>query len=80
MNPGINPCWLALGVPVGTAATGLTAPLLALGWWSLQFTPWVAHIEDALVLEISASERLFGGRQALVQVLLDPAHAPLAAH
>ena len=80
MNPGINPCWLALGVPVGTAATGLTAPLLALGWWSLQFTPWVAHIEDALVLEISASERLFGGRQALLQVLLDPAHAPLAAH
>ena len=80
MNPGINPCWLALGVPVGTAATGLTAPLLALGWWSLQFTPWVALIEDALVLEISASERLFGGRQALLQVLLDPAHAPLAAH
>ena len=80
MNPGINPCWLALGVPVGKAATGLTAPLLALGWWSLQFTPWVALIEDALVLEISASERLFGGRQALLQVLLDPAHAPLAAH
>jgi len=82
----MNPYWLALGVPASAAAAGrageggLAAPLLALGWWSLQFTPWVAQIEDALVLEISASERLFGGRQALVQALLDPVHAPLVAH
>ena len=52
-------------------------PLAALAWWSLQFTPWVAQVQQALVLEISASERLFGGRMALLQALLQPGHAPL---
>jgi protein ImuB len=51
--------------------------LAALVWWSLQFTPWVAQVQQALVLEISASERLFGGRLALVQALLQPGHAPV---
>jgi protein ImuB len=39
----------------------------ALAWWALQFTPMVAQVDGALVLEVSASERLFGGRAALTQ-------------
>ena len=58
-------------------AAALADPLAALAWWSLQFTPWVAQVQQALVLEISASERLFGGRLALVQALLQPGHAPV---
>ena len=64
----------------GTEFSGAAAwadPLAALAWWSLQFTPWVAQVRQALVLEISASERLFGGRMALVEALLQPGHAPL---
>jgi protein ImuB len=47
----------------------------ALAWWTLQFTPLVARVEAALVLEVSNSERLFGGREALLQRLFE---APLA--
>jgi protein ImuB len=41
----------------------------ALAWWALQFTPLVARVEQSLVLEVSGSERLFGGRAALQQRL-----------
>jgi protein ImuB len=41
----------------------------ALSWWALQFTPMVARVEQSLVLEVSGSERLFGGRAALLQRL-----------
>lgn len=42
--------------------------------WALQFTPRVAVIEDAaVVLEVSASTRLFGGRRRLIQRLADEA-------
>ena len=59
--------------------------LTALGWWALQFTPRVAQIGQAVLLEVSASERLFGGRQPLLDHLfqaacpvqpLRSAHAP----
>lgn len=36
-----------------------------LGWWALQFTPRVALLDGAVVLEVQASERLFGGAAAL---------------
>ncbi|MCX7239901.1 MAG: DNA polymerase Y family protein [Burkholderiales bacterium] len=60
--------WIAL--QRAPEAPGAAPPLLpdaatALGWWALQFTPLVAQVEAALVLEVSASERLFGGRAAL---------------
>lgn len=42
----------------------------AWGWWALQFTPRVAWLEEALALEISASEQLFGGRKRLLRRLL----------
>ena len=49
----------------------------ALAWWALRFTPLVARVEQALVLEVSASERLFGGRSALLQRLFDAAPGAL---
>jgi protein ImuB len=44
----------------------LADAITALGWWALKFTPKVVHLEDTLVLEVSASERLWGGRQQLL--------------
>lgn len=43
------------------------APDEALGWWALQFTPRVARVDEALLLEVSSSLRLWGGLRALVQ-------------
>ncbi|MDB5749715.1 MAG: hypothetical protein JWP65_136 [Ramlibacter sp.] len=42
----------------------------AWGWRALQFTPRVALVDEALLLEASASERLFGGRRGLLRGLL----------
>lgn len=72
--------WIALR-PAPDAAPP-TEPALAdvhtaLAWWALRFTPQVARVEDALVLEVSASERLFGGRSALLQQLFE-SNQPLA--
>lgn len=43
----------------------------AWGWWALRFTPRVAQVEGALLLEVAASEKLFGGRQRLLRLLLE---------
>jgi protein ImuB len=43
---------------------------VAWGWRALQFTPRVAFVDEALLLEAGASERLFGGRRVLLQRLL----------
>lgn len=72
--------WIALqpepesGLP---SAQSLVDAHTALAWWALQFSPMVARVEDALVLEVSGSERLFGGRQALVQRIAQ-ANKPVA--
>lgn len=67
--------WIALQPPhEPTLADGSTA----LAWWALRFTPYVARLEDALVLEVSTSERLFGGASTLLQRLLQP-EPPLPA-
>jgi protein ImuB len=42
----------------------------AWGWRALQFTPRVAQVDEALLLEVSASERLWGGRKRLLRSLL----------
>ena len=42
----------------------------AWGWWGLQFTPRVANVDEALLLELSGSLRLWGGRKALLTLLL----------
>jgi protein ImuB len=43
----------------------------AWGWRALQFTPRVAQVDEALLLEVSASLRLWGGRKRLLRRLLD---------
>jgi protein ImuB len=41
----------------------------AWGWRALRFTPRVAQVEEALVLEASAALRLWGGRESLAKKL-----------
>lgn len=41
----------------------------ALAWWALQFSPRVCRVDEAVLLEVEASLRLFGGRRALWQRL-----------
>lgn len=58
------------GAELDASWTSPTAPAPpdqqhAVGWWALQFTPRVALFEEAVVLEVSASLRLFGGADAL---------------
>ena len=42
----------------------------SLGWWALKYTPHVAWLDEALMLEVSACERLWGGRMTLMRLLL----------
>ncbi len=41
-------------------------PADAAGWWALRFTPRVARLDEALLLEVSSTERLWGGRTRLL--------------
>ncbi|TSA12014.1 MAG: DNA polymerase Y family protein [Comamonadaceae bacterium] len=59
--------WVALQALPEPASAELVDGCTALGWWALQFTPKVARVDDALLLELSASERLWGGRSALLR-------------
>ena len=52
----------------------------AWGWRGLQFTPRVAWADEALLLEVGASERLFGGRKRLLRRLLKEDHELPLAH
>ncbi|CAN5592770.1 DNA polymerase Y family protein [soil metagenome] len=42
----------------------------ALGWWALQYTPRVCWVDEALLIEVSACERLWGGRLSLMRQLV----------
>ncbi|MES2583009.1 MAG: DNA polymerase Y family protein [Pseudomonadota bacterium] len=66
--------WIALQ-PTPEAA--LVDPHSAWAWWALQFTPLVARVEAALLMEVSGSARLFGGSNALLVQMLKP-NWPLA--
>ena len=52
------------------------ADATAWSWHGLQFTPRVACVDEALLLEAAASERLFGGRKRLLRLLLRSADLP----
>lgn len=57
--------WLSLiPTPIEPGGTGSAK---AMAWWALQFTPRVALLEEAVVLEVSGSLRLFGGADPLLQ-------------
>ena len=64
--------WIALQpLPDATGSqdndgAALVDALAALGWWALQFTPKVAQVEGVVLMEVSASERLFGGSKPLI--------------
>lgn len=51
----------------------------AWAWRALRFTPRVAAHEEALLLEVSASERLWGGRRRLLRQLLQADEALTAS-
>jgi protein ImuB len=51
--------WIALLPP--------EAQRTAWSWWALRFTPRVAQADEALLLEVSAAQRLWGGRAHLLQ-------------
>ena len=80
--------WIAFQPrPEAQDAAAMGDACTALGWWALQFTPRVAQLEQAVLLEVSTSERLFGGRQSLLDHVfqavrpVEPvhmAHAPTA--
>lgn len=55
--------WAAL-LPVPTESESPIDPL-PLSVWALQFTPRVVAVEGAVLLEVEASARLFGGAEAL---------------
>ncbi|SEK01686.1 MULTISPECIES: DNA polymerase Y family protein [unclassified Variovorax] len=62
--------WL-LDADTPTTEDSLTLPTPeALGWWALHYTPHVAWQDEALMLEVSACERLWGGRLQLMRQLL----------
>jgi protein ImuB len=58
--------WIALSLSTPSRqAPPSSEALTALATWALQFSPRVALADEAVVLEVQASLRLFGGRQAL---------------
>jgi protein ImuB len=67
------------GIVASPDPQALVDDLQALGWWGLRFTPRVVvqGPAQAVLLEVSASERLFGGRRQLITEML-AAGRPLA--
>jgi protein ImuB len=60
--------WSALLLPrPDDACPFIDAALQALAVWALQFTPRVAVADEAVVMEVAGSLRLFGGRRALAE-------------
>ena len=61
--------WIALPLPSTEDGAPAVQPGMAgaVGWWALRFTPRVALVEgEAVLLEVSSTERLWGGRDALL--------------
>ena len=58
--------WAAFLLPLGPDNTPPSSDaLLGLATWALQFTPRVATVFEAVVMEVDATTRLFGGKRAL---------------
>lgn len=71
--------WIALPWPRPDegegGSTALAGAAVAMepsaGWWALRFTPRVALVDDeAVLLEVSSTERLWGGRDVLLAQVL----------
>ncbi|WP_458232732.1 Y-family DNA polymerase [Roseateles sp. P5_E8] len=57
--------WAALRTPPAPDTPPPTDVQRHLANWALQFTPRVALLEEAVVMEVAASVRLFGGKRSL---------------
>lgn len=58
--------WAALLLPTSPDANPPCSDALhGLATWALQFTPRVATVDEAVVMEVEGSVRLYGGRRAL---------------
>jgi protein ImuB len=57
--------WAALLLDLPADAPSLPDALNGIATWALQWTPRVAIVDEAVVLEVAASVRLFGGLAAL---------------
>ncbi len=77
LQPALEPEPASAAAVLAAGDAPLADPLAAAAWWALQFTPLVAQLDGVLVLEVSASERLFGGRAALLAQIFMP-NGPLA--
>ena len=66
--------WIALPLPWSAEASaqhGAAVQAAAAGWWALRFTPRVALVDgEAVLLEVSTTERLWGGRDGLLAQVL----------
>lgn len=71
--------WIALPLPAPDPQT-CSVPAQVHGWWALRFTPRVALLEEALLIEVDSTARLWGGLPALLQLLMQqrPATSPAA--
>jgi protein ImuB len=67
VGTGVDAHWIALA----------PQPDEALAWvhWALRFTPRVAQLEEAVLLEVQSNLRLWGGRRALLRQLLSGGEA-----
>ncbi|WCM91311.1 DNA polymerase Y family protein [Acidovorax sp. NCPPB 2350] len=65
--------WIALPSARDELPPGM--PEAAAGWWALRFTPRVALLDEAVLVEVAGTERLWGGRERLLALLRqhDPA-------
>ncbi|MDA8521182.1 Y-family DNA polymerase [Acidovorax sp. NCPPB 4044] len=61
--------WVALPSPHAEEALPPGVPAAAAGWWALRFTPRVALLDEAVLLEVAGTERLWGGREHLLALL-----------
>ncbi|GKS97610.1 DNA polymerase Y family protein [Acidovorax sp. SUPP2825] len=59
--------WIAVPSSLDELPPG--APAASAGWWALRFTPRVALLDEALLLEVASTERLWGGRARLLSLI-----------
>ncbi len=75
------PHWIALSSRSDTALAAQPAdPQLALAWWALSHTPRVAMLDEAVLMEVSTSERLWGGRARLLERIFKTHRPPALLH
>ncbi|NMM85694.1 hypothetical protein B2J88_15195, partial [Rhodococcus sp. SRB_17] len=69
--------WIALPWRSDEEPLAAGAPAACLhAWWALRWTPRVAVLDEALLLEVSGTERLWGGRTRLIEQLQADRPAP----